>query len=163
MARKRYKKRISQKDKKLLQMLEEEAKKAEETQKSFKYVHIPGDSDEAYLKKLNVHQEYLSILHGHESKDGNSLTGHQSAKTRKNRRTHEKETEKKKKLKELKNEKLLEKSLWEDKVEFGEVVLRPPSNSKHPRKAVSKKVEFSKLNFMKQFTSVGNQFTSKKC
>jgi len=158
MARKRYKKRISQKDKQFLQSLEEKAIKLEERGQIINCERDPNENDKEYLKKLDLHQNYLSVLHGRKSEDRNVLTNHRQAKARKNKRTHEKEQERKKRLKELKDEKYFEKHMWEDKVEFGEIVLRPPTHFKAPRKAVSKKVEYGKLNFMKQFSSNGNQF-----
>ena len=162
MARKRYKKRISQKDKQFLQSLEENAKKLEEKNKVLKCDRDPTDNDKDYLNKLNLHQEYLTVLHGRKSEDKGVMTVHRQAKARKNKRAHEKVLDRKKKIKLLQEERHFEKHMWEDKVEFDEVVLRPPTRFKAPRKAVSKKVEYGKLNFMKQFTSVGNQFTSSK-
>ena len=159
MARKRYKKRISQKDKQLLQSLEEDPSKLVEI---VPCTREEGENDKQYLKKLKQHEKYLRAVHGRKSEKKGLPTPKRESKAKKNKRVHDMKAEKIKKLRALREEKLLEKTMWQDNVAFGEVVLRPPDlREKPPRKSEHKKVEFGKLNFMKQFVSHGNKFSSK--
>ena len=158
MARKRYHKRITKKERELLKALDEKVYKQSDS-----LAREPGDSIQDYLTKLKWHKEYLVAKHGgKKSREKNIELSDKKSNVLKNRKRHEIRMKKKKKLKELQNDKLLDKDLWQDKVEFGEVVLRPPElKAKPTKKAEYKKVAFSKLNFMKRFNTTGNQFSSK--
>ena len=154
MAKKRFKKRITKKQKELLQSLEEAA---EDADKDAPVKQQPDENLGRFMKRISEHQEYVKAKYGRVDKG--DLPGNESRK-RKNLKTQERKMRKKKKIMEAREEKLLDKELWQDRVGFGEVVLRPPE-LKTFRGADSKKVEFGNLNFMKQFQTVGNRFSTK--
>lgn len=155
MAKKRFKKRITQKQKELLKSLTETA---DDIDNDVPLKQQPDEKLGKYMRRISEHQEYVKAKYG--KTDKGRLRDNESRK-RKNVKTQERKMRKKKKIMEAKEEKLLDKEMWQDKVEFGEVVLRPPE-LKNFRGTVSKKVEFGNLNFMKQFESVGNQFSGKR-